>query len=58
MRVFKLITLGLLTIGGQSGAQVRPRSDSLPRDLVTALLGGSMGAPAIDASKRPAWCMT
>jgi hypothetical protein len=29
-------------------AQTRPRSDSLPRDLVTALLGGSMGAPGID----------
>jgi hypothetical protein len=29
-------------------AQQRPRSDSLPRELVTALLGGSMGAPAID----------
>ncbi len=29
-------------------AQQRPRSDSLPRELVAALLGGSMGAPAID----------
>ena len=29
-------------------AQQRPRSDSLPRELVTALLGGSMGAPGIE----------
>src|SRR5687768_7798321 len=28
--------------------QVRPRSDSLPRELVTALLGGSVGSRTID----------
>jgi len=31
-----------------AGAQQRPRSDSLPRDLVIALLGGSLGGRNID----------
>ena len=48
MRTFIVGTLGLLALTRVSDAQVRPRSDSLPRELVTALLGGSIGGPAID----------
>jgi hypothetical protein len=48
MRTFISVTLGLLAINRVSDAQARPRSDSLPRELVTALLGGSIGGPAID----------
>jgi hypothetical protein len=47
MRTFTVMTLGVLAIARTGEAQ-RPRSDSLPRELVTALLGGSIGGPAID----------
>lgn len=43
-----LLTLSLVTASSPLQAQLRPRSDSLPRELVTALMGGSMGGPAID----------
>lgn len=46
MRIF-ILTLGVLALTSTGHAQ-RPRSDSLPRELVTALLGGSIGGPAID----------
>ena len=48
MRITTVALTGLMAMGNVARAQTRPRSDSLPRDLVTALLGGSMGAPAID----------
>jgi len=48
MRITTVALAGLMAMGNVARAQTRPRSDSLPRDLVTALLGGSMGAPAID----------
>ena len=48
MRHCAVVTLGLLFLGSSAHAQVRPRSDSLPRELVTALLGGSIGGPAVD----------
>jgi hypothetical protein len=48
MRITIVALAGLMAMSNVARAQTRPRSDSLPRDLVTALLGGSMGAPAID----------
>ena len=48
MRLFTFLTLGLIAITRASDAQVRPRPDSLPRELVTALLGGSIGGPSVD----------
>ena len=48
MRRLAVLPLGLLALSGSVDAQGRPRSDSLPRELVTALLGGSIGGPAID----------
>ena len=48
MRAALLIALLLLITAAPSHAQRGPRSDSLPRELVTALMGGSMGGPAID----------
>ena len=38
----------MLLLALPAGAQQRPRSDSLPRELVMALLGGSLGSRQVD----------
>lgn len=43
-----LVALTLMLAVAPASAQQRPRSDSLPRDLVIALLGGSLGSRQID----------
>lgn len=43
-----LVLLALLVAAVRVDAQQRPRSDSLPRDLVVALLGGSSGMRQVD----------
>ena len=43
-----IIVFGLLVAGVPALAQQRPRSDSLPRELVIALLGGSLGSRQVD----------
>jgi hypothetical protein len=43
-----LVVLTLLLAAVPAGAQQRPRSDSLPRELVIALLGGSLGMRQVD----------
>lgn len=48
MRYLSLAALAFALSSTAAGAQQRPRSDSLPRDLVIALLGGSLGGRNID----------
>ncbi|HZI28133.1 MAG TPA: hypothetical protein VFD64_08240 [Gemmatimonadaceae bacterium] len=43
MRHLLVMTLAFALFAPPANAQQRPRSDSLPRDLVIALLGGSLG---------------
>jgi hypothetical protein len=43
-----LVVFALILASIPAEAQQRPRSDSLPRDLVIALLGGSLGGRNID----------
>lgn len=43
-----LVVIALLLAVAPAGAQQRPRSDSLPRELVIALLGGSLGSRQVD----------
>jgi hypothetical protein len=43
-----LIAWSMVLLALPAGAQQRPRSDSLPRELVTALLGGSLGSRQVD----------
>lgn len=43
-----LVVLTLLLVAVRTDAQQRPRSDSLPRDLVIALLGGTAGMRQVD----------
>ena len=43
-----LVVLTLLLAAARADAQQRPRSDSLPRELVVALLGGSLGMRQVD----------
>src|SRR5687767_12615296 len=43
-----LVALTLLLAATPASAQQRARSDSLPRDLVVALLGGSLGMRQVD----------
>jgi hypothetical protein len=48
MRHLFAMTLAFALSATMTNAQQRPRSDSLPRDLVIALLGGSLGSRSID----------
>ena len=48
MRHLLVMTLAFALSAPPANAQQRPRSDSLPRDLVIALLGGSLGGRNID----------
>jgi hypothetical protein len=48
MRHLLVLTLAFVLSAPPANAQQRPRSDSLPRDLVIALLGGSLGSRSID----------
>jgi hypothetical protein len=48
MRQLLVMSLACALSATLANAQQRPRSDSLPRDLVIALLGGSLGSRSID----------
>jgi hypothetical protein len=48
MRHTFAVLLGFALVAAPMDAQQRPRSDSLPRELVVALLGGSLGNRRVD----------
>jgi hypothetical protein len=48
MRRTLFSVLGFVVATAPAAAQQRPRSDSLPRELVIALLGGSLGSRQVD----------